>query len=118
MATRKRARTDEGQFQADDPNTPEVNEAWVEDARSLADFMELETADGTKLGQALQLARATAAEFIGGPLPQKMTHELRMGLNLLASQLLLRNQLRGPVDPATIPLVARYYFRLAARAQG
>lgn len=25
---RKRARTDEGQFQADDPATPDVNEAW------------------------------------------------------------------------------------------
>lgn len=26
--TRRRARTDEGQFQADDPKTPDVNEAW------------------------------------------------------------------------------------------
>lgn len=28
--TRRRARTDDGQFIADDPSTPEVNEAWVE----------------------------------------------------------------------------------------
>jgi hypothetical protein len=27
---RKRARTDVGQFQADDPATPDVNEAWEE----------------------------------------------------------------------------------------
>ena len=27
---RKRARTDDGQFQADDPATPAVNEAWEE----------------------------------------------------------------------------------------
>jgi hypothetical protein len=27
---RKRARTDVGQFQADDPATPDVNEAWKE----------------------------------------------------------------------------------------
>ena len=29
---RKRARTEDGQFIADDPSTPEVNEAWVKDA--------------------------------------------------------------------------------------
>jgi hypothetical protein len=28
--TRKRAHTDNGQFQADDPSTPAVNEAWEE----------------------------------------------------------------------------------------
>jgi hypothetical protein len=27
---RKRARTDDGQFKADDPATPDVNEAWEE----------------------------------------------------------------------------------------
>lgn len=29
--TRKRARTDEGKFIKDDPTTPDVNEAWVEE---------------------------------------------------------------------------------------
>lgn len=29
--TRKRARTEDGQFIADDPSTPEVNEAWTEE---------------------------------------------------------------------------------------
>jgi hypothetical protein len=119
MATRKRARTDKGQFQGDDPATPEVNEAWVESTTAdLAAFMALDQPDDPKLAQALQLARAAAAEFMGQPVPERMGHKLRMGVNLLASQLLLRNQLQGPVDPAAIPLVSRYYFRLAASAQG
>ena len=29
MADQKRARTKSGKFISDDPNTPEVNEAWV-----------------------------------------------------------------------------------------
>lgn len=33
--TRKRARTTSGQFKADDPSTPNVNEAWVEGPRYL-----------------------------------------------------------------------------------
>ena len=33
--TRKRARTTEGQFKADDPSTPHVNEAWIEGPRYL-----------------------------------------------------------------------------------
>ena len=33
--TRKRARTTEGQFKADDPSTPHVNEAWVEGPKYL-----------------------------------------------------------------------------------
>jgi len=31
--TRKRARAASGQFKADDPSTPNVNEAWVEGPR-------------------------------------------------------------------------------------
>ena len=31
--TRKRARTTSGQFKADDPSTPHVNEAWIEGPR-------------------------------------------------------------------------------------
>ena len=30
MATRKRARTEDGKFRGDDPSTPDVNEAWEE----------------------------------------------------------------------------------------
>mgnify|MGYP001156844732 FL=1 len=33
--TRKRARTTSGQFKADDPSTPNVNEAWVEGPKYL-----------------------------------------------------------------------------------
>ena len=33
--TRKRARTTEGQYKADDPSTPHVNEAWIEGPRYL-----------------------------------------------------------------------------------
>ena len=30
MATRKRARTEDGKFRGDDPSTPDINEAWEE----------------------------------------------------------------------------------------
>ena len=30
MATRKRARTEDGKFRGDDPSTPDVNESWEE----------------------------------------------------------------------------------------
>ncbi len=30
MVTRKRARTEDGEFRGDDPSTPDINEAWEE----------------------------------------------------------------------------------------
>ena len=117
--TRKRARTDAGTFQADEPATPAVNEAWVvADAADLAAFMELEQPDEPKLARALELSKAAAAEFMGQPVPERMRHELRQGIRLLAAQLLLKDALDRPLEPEQIPLVARYYFRLAASAQG
>lgn len=114
MATRKRAREDNGQFQGDDPSTPAVNEAWVvADAADLAAFLELESPNDAKLAKALELAKAAAAEFMGGPVPDKMRHELRQGIRLLAAQLLLKDALDNVVEPGAIPLVARYYFKVA-----
>lgn len=37
---RKRARTPKGQFQGDDPTTPDVNEAWVEVSDSAPESIE------------------------------------------------------------------------------
>lgn len=130
MTTRKRARNEEGQLQGDDPTTPDVNEAWApaaetavaipacDAAADLATFMGVDEPDTEKLTRATNVAMAAAAEIMGRPLPDPITHELRQGVNLLASQLLLKGDLDSPVDPATVPLVARYYFRLAAGAQG
>jgi hypothetical protein len=77
MATpRKRARTTEGQFKADDPATTAVNEAYAPSAvdlplnvDSLAGFMEIEQPDRTRLRSALDLATAAAAAPRGRPLP-------------------------------------------------
>lgn len=120
MATRKRARTEMGQFQGDDPSTPHINEAWVvADTADLAAFMALEQPDEPRLALALTRAKEAAATVTGQPVPERMRHELRQGIRLLASQLLLKDaDLSAPVEPEAIPLVARYYFKLAARAQG
>jgi hypothetical protein len=105
MATRKRAR----------PTTDPVSEAPEQPATidTLADFVGTSQPDRAKMAQALDLAREAAAAFTGRPVPEQMSHPLRQGVQLLASRLLLTGQLQGPVQPDDIPLVVRYYWRLA-----
>jgi len=87
-------------------------------AAELATFMGLQEPDEEQLERATELAMAAAAEFIGAPLPDLLPHPLRQGIMLLASKLVLQGIFEGPITEADIPLTARYYFRLAAGAQG
>ena len=114
--TRKRARTDEGKFQGDDPATPEVNEAWVT-AESLADFIGF-NGDKAKLNKAIKLSTAAAESFLGRPVPAEMGHNLAQGIKMLATKLLLTDKLEEAPEEKDIPLVVRYHFKLAADAQG
>lgn len=117
-ATRKtRARTTAGQFQGDDPATPERNEAYVQDlpldVASLAAFMEIEQPDRARLGQALELAIAAAVATIGRPLREAEPHPIRHGVHMLASQLLLKDALEAAPEGAEIPGVVRYLWKTA-----
>jgi hypothetical protein len=116
MATRKRARTDDGHFKGDDPSTPEINEAWVT-ADSLAEFIGFE-GEKAKLSKAIALSRTAAEAFMGKPLPDTLSHNLAQGIKLLATKMLLADKLDETRAEQDIPLVVRYYFRLASSAQG
>ena len=117
MATtrKSRARTEEGKFQGDDPSTPTVNEAWL-NANAMAEFMG-GPGEAQDLARALELARSAAQRALGRPIPEEMPHTLAQGIKLLAGRLLLTHKLDDEVNPADVPLVVRYYFRLAG-AQG
>lgn len=107
--TRKRARTD-------DPTTPEVSNASVT-ADELAEFIGF-NGDKVKLGKAIELASAAAKAQTGlDALPGKLPHNLAQGLKLLATKLLLTDQLDEVPAENDIPLVVRYYFKLAADAR-
>jgi hypothetical protein len=110
MATRKRARDEEGQYLGDDPATPE-NEAWIT-APELSQFLGAEL-PGTseQIATALQLSTTAAERFLGRPLPDLLPHNLAQGVRLLASSLLLSNRLEEPPTDADIPLVVRYYWK-------
>lgn len=115
--TRKRARTAAGQFQADDPATTERNEAYVQDlplnVDSLATFMEIDQPDRERLGKALELASTAAAAVLGRPVRAAEPHGVRHGLHLLASQLLIKDQLDGAPSGVEIPAVVRYLWKTA-----
>lgn len=119
--TRRRARTDDGQFKPDDPATREVDEAFEEPAaadqplsiHSLAQFLADERPNKVRLGQALALAKAAAEAFTGAPVGDAAPHNIRHGIHLLAAHLLLTNELDSPPDAAAIPLVIRYFWRSA-----
>lgn len=116
--TRKRARTTEGQFQADDPATPEQNEAYVQDlpldVDSLAAFMEIEQPDRERLGLALELASTAATNTIGRPIRAAEPHGIRHGVHMLAAQMLLKDALEEAPQGAEIPGVVRYLWKTAA----
>lgn len=114
--TRKRARTDAGQFQADDPAT-EHNEAYVQDlpldVDSLAAFMEIEQPDHERLGKALELASTAAAAVLGRPVRAAEPHAVRHGVHMLASQLLIKDRLDAVPSGVEIPAVVRYLWKTA-----
>ena len=116
--TRKRARTAEGQFQADDPATPEQNEAYAQDmpldVASLAAFMEIEQPDRERLGLALELAKDAAFAVTGRPVGERASHGIRHGVHMLASQLLLKDALEKAPAGVEIPGVVRYHCKTAA----
>jgi hypothetical protein len=115
--TRKRARTTEGQFQADDPSTPERNEAYVQDlplnVDSLAAFMGIEQPDRARLSTALGLASTAAEAVIGRPIGEAEPHGIRHGVHMLASQLLIKDALEVAPTGAEIPGVIRYLWKAA-----
>lgn len=115
--TRKRARTAAGQFQADDPTTPERNEAYVQDlpldVDSLAAFMEIEQPDRKRLGLALEIAKEAALAVTGKPVGERASHGIRHGVHMLASQLLIKDQLEAAPVGAEIPGVVRYLWKTA-----
>jgi hypothetical protein len=115
--TRKRARTEEGQFKGDDPATPERNEAYVQDlpltVDSLAAFMEIEQPDRERLGLALRLAKEAALAVTGRPVGDTAPHGIRHGVHMLAAQLLIRDQLDAAPQGAEIPGVVRYLWKTA-----
>ena len=118
--TRKRARTAEGQFQADDPATPATNEAFEPaspdlplSVDSLAAFMEIAQPDRERLSVALQLANAAAGNTIGRPIRAAEPHGVRHGVHMLAAQLLIKDALDAAPDAADIPLVVRYLWQSA-----
>lgn len=118
MATRKRARTEDGQFKPDDPTTPAVNEAFeVPDlplsVDSLAEFLGDEQPDRDRLDQALTLAREAAEAFTGAAVAGTAPHPIRHGIHMLAAQLLIANQLDAAPELPAIPLVVRYFWRSA-----
>jgi hypothetical protein len=115
--TRKRARTDDGQFKADDPTTSDRNEAYVQDLPldidSLAAFMDIEQPDRERLGRALDLAKEAALAATGQPVGDAAGHGIRHGVHMLAAQLLLKDQLEAAPAGADIPGVVRYLWKTA-----
>jgi hypothetical protein len=87
-------------------------------AASLAEFIGID-GDPHRLEQAIGLASAAAATELGIPsLPSDLPHPLAQAVKLLASKLLITNQLEQPPAAADLPLVVRYYLRVYADAQG
>jgi hypothetical protein len=60
MATRKRARTESGEFRGDDPSTPDVNEAWED---------EPVTAKKTAAKKTVAKKKATPKKTVSADLP-------------------------------------------------
>jgi hypothetical protein len=82
------------------------------EVRDLAAFMGTEL-EPTAAERALEQATAAAETKIGAPVPEHPTHNLRQGILLLASQLLMAGD---DADELPIPLTVRFYWRLHASA--
>jgi hypothetical protein len=104
MATRKRA-------------TPPPEPAPVPEQElsvdSLAAFLQTDAPDRERLAQALRLASEAAAMVTGTPIGSIASHGIRHGVHLLASQLLIQDQLDTTPTAADIPLVVRYLWKTA-----
>lgn len=87
-------------------------------AEQLSEFIGID-ADPDRLSKAIELASAAAAAELGVPqLPGNLSHPLAQAVKLLATQLLLLDQLDKTPTGDAIPLVVRYYLKVAAGAQG
>lgn len=87
---------------------------------SLADFIGFD-GDKVRLGQAIALAStAVCAELGIESLPGNLSHAQAQAVKLLATRLLLTDELEEPPTGDAIPLVVRYYLKTEARsgAQG
>lgn len=81
------------------------------DIDSLAAFMGIEQPDRERLGSALGLALDAAAAATGAPVGETASHGIRHGVHLLASQLLIKDQLDSAPEGTDIPLVVRYLWK-------
>lgn len=80
---------------------------------SLAAFMAVEHPDREAMSKALDLAKEAAERLGGIPVPDVASNNLRQSIHLLASKLLISQQLDAPVPANEVPLVVRYYWKLA-----
>lgn len=86
-------------------------------ADKLAEFIGFD-GDEARLTKALDLATAAAkAQLRVEALPDELPHNIAQGVKLLATKLLLTDQLADVPAEHEIPLVVRYYFKLAADAR-
>ncbi|MEO1003551.1 MAG: hypothetical protein AAFX65_10635 [Cyanobacteria bacterium J06638_7] len=110
---RRRARVEEGRYRADDPSTPDVNEAWEElspkpsfDAEAFLGLSGREACE-----QALALAIRTVGESYGRQLPADPTFlplTQRAAVRSLA-QALVRSGAPGTLPPV-LPAVVRLFL--------
>lgn len=80
---------------------------------SLAAFMAVEQPDREAMSKALDRAKEAAASLAGIAVPDVASNTLRQSIHLLASKLLISQQLDEPVQAHEVPLVVRYYWKLA-----
>lgn len=110
---RRRARNPEGEYLADNPATPEVNEAWVQDEFDPVAYLKLPGVSREDCRKALDLARQVAGSTYGRQMPQDpsgLPHHVQQGIRLLATTLLMRGALSDVPTGREIPAVCRYYF--------
>jgi hypothetical protein len=87
-------------------------------AANLAEFIGIE-GDPIRLERAIRLSTAAAAAELGIPaLPADLPHPLAQAVKLLATKLLIVDQLEQQPSGDDIPLVVRYYLKVHAGAQG
>lgn len=85
---------------------------------SLAEFIGFD-GDKVRLGKAIELSCSAVATELGmEQLPGNLSHPIAQAVKLLATKLLLTDALEEPPTGDAIPLVVRYYLKVAAGAQG
>lgn len=87
-------------------------------ADNLAEFIGFD-GDKVRLSQAIEMASAAVATELGlEQLPGNLSHPQAQAVKLLATRLLLTDEIEEPPTGDAIPLVVRYYLKVAASAQG